>query len=261
MTWTKLNLEKLFSLREDGYTWEHISHEFNVSPNNCRKAYYRESRKAPVLDSLSDLKVLVFDIETAPLEVFCWGLWQQNISLDMVIEDCSIISWSAKWLGKKEVMYSDVRGQKNLRNDKRIVKELWKLLNEADMVLTQNGRAFDVKIFNARLVKYDIPEPSAFENIDTLKIARQNFKFISNKLAYMTGNLCTDNVKSGHKKFPGFLLWKECMKDNLEAWNEMKSYNKMDVLSLEELYLKKLKKWDKSKIYEKARKRKAGLIK
>jgi hypothetical protein len=44
-------------------------------------------------------------------------------------------------------------------------------------------------------------------------------------------------MKDDHKKFPGFSLWTECIKGNPEAWEEMKEYNKADVVSLEALYL------------------------
>ncbi len=46
-----------------------------------------------------------------------------------------------------------------------------------------------------------------------------------------------------HGKFAGHLLWSECMKNNPEAWAEMKLYNTNDVLSLEELY-DILSSWD-----------------
>jgi hypothetical protein len=65
----------------------------------------------------------------------------------------------------------------------------------------------------------------------------------SNKLEYMSNKLCTKYKKLKVKKFPGFDLWAECLKGNMEAWQEMERYNKYDVLALEELY-KKLIPWD-----------------
>ena len=52
----------------------------------------------------------------------------------------------------------------------------------------------------------------------------------------MTDKLCVKYKKLDHGKFPGFELWSECMKGNIEAWDEMEEYNRNDVLSLEELY-------------------------
>ncbi len=86
--------------------------------------------------------------------------------------------------------------------------------------------------------------PSPFRHIDTLVIAKKHFGFTSNKLEYMTKSLCNKNKKSSHKKFSGFELWRECLAKNKEAWEEMKHYNIMDILSLEELYVNHLRKWD-----------------
>jgi hypothetical protein len=61
----------------------------------------------------------------------------------------------------------------------------------------------------------------------------------------MTDKLCTKYKKLKHKKFEGFELWKECLAGNMEACDEMEKYNKHDVLSMEELYLK-LAPWGES---------------
>ena len=111
------------------------------------------------------------------------------------------------------------------------------------MVITQNGKKFDVKKLNARFVMNGYQPPSGYKHIDTLQIAKRIFGFTSNKLEYMTDKLCVNFKKLKHGDFPGFDLWKECLADNLDAWKEMEEYNKYDVLSLEELYLK-LAAWD-----------------
>ena len=47
----------------------------------------------------------------------------------------------------------------------------------------------------------------------------------------MTDKLCTKYKKLVKRKFNGFELWKECLADNIEAWKDMETYNKYDVLS------------------------------
>lgn len=79
--------------------------------------------------------------------------------------------------------------------------------------------------------------------VDTLTVARRIFGFSSNKLAWLSKHLTT-TPKSEHKKFPGFELWTECLKDNPKAWAEMQKYNKQDVVACEQLYLK-LRPWIK----------------
>jgi len=190
-------------------------------------------------------KVLVYDIETAPMLAYVWGLWDQNVGLSMIKSDWHILSWSAKWLGEKKVMYADQREAKNIEDDSRILAMIWQLLDEADIVITQNGKKFDQKKLNARFILNGFKPTSPYKHIDTLEIAKKHFKFTSNKLEYMTDKLCKKHKKLTKRKFSGFSLWSECMKGNKKAWKEMEKYNKLDVTSLEELY-NKLIPWDNS---------------
>lgn len=186
-------------------------------------------------------KVLYVDIETKPIKAWIWGTFNQNIPLNMIIEDWSVLSWSAKWAGapESEVMYSDNRTKKGdkLMNDKELLKPLWKLLDEADIVIGQNSDRFDLPKLNARFIEHRMGCPSEFIQIDTYKIASSKFGFTSNKLEYMTKKLNKKYVKQDHRKFVGFALWDQCIKGNKEAWKEMEIYNKYDVLSLEELFI------------------------
>lgn len=193
---------------------------------------------------MTSMKVLVFDVETAPTLAFVWGLREENIGLNQIKNDWHIIAWAAKWLGDPEskVMYMDQRGAKNVEDDRPLLIAMWKLLDEADIVVTQNGRRFDSPKLNARFILNGMPPPSPYKHLDTYQIARNAAKFTSNKLEYLTDKLCTKYKKLAHSKFPGFSLWKECLKGNLNAWNEMKKYNKHDVLATEELYIK-LRAW------------------
>ena len=188
-------------------------------------------------------KILLFDIETAPIVAHVWGLFDQNVGLNQIEKDWHLLSWSAKWLGSDEVMYADQRGKRNISDDKAILKKLWKLVDEADIVITQNGISFDMKKLNARFIINGMAPPSSVKHIDTLRIARRMFGFTSNKLEYLSNKLNVKFKKLTHGTFPGHEMWKQCLKDNIKAWQEMEEYNKHDVLALEELYLK-MQPWD-----------------
>lgn len=194
---------------------------------------------------MSEPKILAFDIETSPIISYSWGIWDQNIALNQINQDWSVISWAAKWLDEKQVMYEDQRSKRDIKDDRDLVKGIWDLLDQADIVVTQNGREFDQKKLNARFVYHGMQPPSPYKHIDTLKLAKKHFAFTSNKLEFLTDKLCTKYKKLKHDKFPGFELWRECLAGNQEAWKEMERYNKHDVLSLEELYTK-LIPWDSS---------------
>ncbi len=184
-------------------------------------------------------RIVTLDIETAPIESFHWGLWEQNIGLEMIKSEWTILSYSAKWLDEDKVIYNDTggRGPGKVRDDKKLLQELWNILDEADIVITQNGQSFDIKKINARLIMNGFGPYSPIKIIDTKIVAKRHFSFTSNKLAWMSDHL-TDTPKSAHKAFPGFELWAECLKDNEKAWIEMKKYNCLDTISTEKLYLK-----------------------
>lgn len=183
-------------------------------------------------------RILALDIETAPIISYTWGLWDQNVGVNQIHTDWSILSWAAKWLGQDKVLYQDVSKQKNKRDDSKILKGMWKLLDEADIIVTQNGKQFDAKKLNARFVINGMNPPAPYKHIDTRQLAKKSFGFTSNSLEYMSKSLGVKYKKLLHKKFPGFELWKECLAGNQEAWEEMKKYNCHDVLALEEVYNK-----------------------
>lgn len=186
-------------------------------------------------------KILTLDIETAPIMAYVWRTFKENVGLNQISHDWYILSFAAKWLHQKRVMYHDQSKAKNIEDDRSMLLKLHALLDEADIVVAHNGRKFDVKKINARFIQHGLPPPSPYEIVDTLDIARQQFAFTSNRLAHLTDILCTEK-KEQHHKFPGFELWAQCLKGNPLAWKEMEKYNKQDVISLEELYLK-LRAW------------------
>ncbi len=191
-------------------------------------------------------KILVLDIETSPIIVELWATGDQYVKAEDIIQDWHTIAWAAKWLDEKQVMYMDQRTAKDVTNDKAIMAGLWKLLDEADIIVTKNGKRFDEKRFNARFLEYDLGTPSSYKHTDTEKILRGKFYFSSYSLDYVGQKLDLKYKKLSHSKFPGKALWKECIRENNpEAWKEMEKYNKHDVLTTEELY-KKLRQWDTS---------------
>ncbi len=188
-------------------------------------------------------KVLVLDIETKPLTAYIWETGEQNVSLAQVQEDWTILAWSAKFLDAPDssLVYYDLR-KNPTGSDVSILKPLWKLLDEADVILTQNGKSFDSKRINARFMLNGMKPPKPYTHIDTYLIAKKVASFTSNSLAYLTNKFCKKHKKTSHAKYGGWSLWIECLKGNIDAWNEMKRYNIEDVLSTEELY-KAIRAW------------------
>jgi len=178
-------------------------------------------------------KVLLIDIETTPLQVHCWGTWKQRIGHEQVINDWFMLSYSAKWLFDSK-MYGSVLTPKEALNkdDSRIAKELWKLFDQADVLVGHNILRFDLPKAQTRFLINKLAPPSPFRVIDTLKVAQQNFRFASNKLDYIGQLLLND--KKLHTEYQ---LWLRCLDGDAPSLEEMLTYNKKDVLLLEEAYV------------------------
>jgi len=174
------------------------------------------------------LKILGFDIETFPNEVWTWGIWQQNVGLNQIKNPGCMASWSAKFFGEDEIYYSSL----NLTDTASMHQGLHDLLSEADVVVTYNGKKFDVPWAQAGFVTQGLPPPRPFKHIDLLSVVRKNFKFPSYKLEYVVKALGIGEKMSNS----GFELWRKCMEGDKEAWAEMEKYNIHDTVLLEALY-------------------------
>jgi len=188
-------------------------------------------------------KILLIDIETAPKLANVWSMFKANVSVDMLRKETYILCWNAKWLGSKEVLGSAIWDFKNYKKDPEddaaCIRKLWKLLNKADIVIGHNGDRFDVPTLNARFVVAGIQPPDPYKTVDTLKVARKNFRFDSNKLDALSLLLGL-----GRKKDTGgFILWADVMQNKPIAQRKMVSYCAQDVKLLEKVYLK-LRAWE-----------------
>ena len=187
----------------------------------------------------SDANILLFDIETTPLEVYVWGLiGNKYIQPNNIIKDWNVLSWSAKWLFDSRVM-SDIQTPKEAieRDDKRIINSIWNLIDQADIIIAHNGDKFDVKKLNTRFHMNGLYPPSPYRSIDTLKVVKKSFAFSSNKLDYLSQIMTNRN-----KLETNFKLWTDCLHGNRNALNKMLAYNEEDVRLLEEVYVE-LRPW------------------
>ena len=180
------------------------------------------------------MKILYLDIETAPNTAYVWGLWKETVNIERLIESRYVLSWAAKWKDSKEMMFDSVYQS----GPRRMLRRIAALLDEADVVVHYNGKRFDIPTLNTEFVKYDMPPPSPYDQVDLYQVVKRIFKFTSNKLDYVVQSLGI-----GHKvRHPGFQMWVGCMAGDESSWKSMERYNKMDVVILERLY-KKLLPW------------------
>lgn len=185
---------------------------------------------------MKKLKILLLDIETAPHQVYVWGMWDQNVQLDRLIEHGRTLCWAAKWYEDDTVYFdTEVRGRR------RMIRRIHKLMNEADIVVTYNGLKFDIPTLNNEFIKYGLDPIRPNKHIDLLRTAKSQFRLASNKLSFIAEYLNLGS-KVQHK---GFQLWTGCLAGNLDDWETMIDYNIGDVELLEKVYTR-LRPWVKN---------------
>lgn len=180
-------------------------------------------------------KILFFDIESTPLITYTWGIYEQNVA--KVLQDWYLLCVSHKW-GHEKTTYV-TRLTKGRKSEKELVKKVWDLFNEADVIVGHNLKRFDKRKMNAKFLEHGLLPPSPYDVIDTLTIARSAFALTSNKLDDL-GELLGLGKKVKH---PGIDMWHGCMNDDEAMWKLMVKYSKQDTVLLERVY-EALKIWN-----------------
>lgn len=184
---------------------------------------------------MSKSRIIFLDVENSPSLGYSWGKFDVNI-LDFKT-DWFMLSFAYRVFGEKTTHVHgliDYPGfKKNKEDDRKLMQDLWNVMDSADILIGHNLDRFDIRKACARFLIHGMPPPSPFRTIDTLKIARKAFKFDSNSLDDLARVL-----KIGRKlKHVGFALWLGAMSGDPESWRVMKKYNIHDVDLLEQVYL------------------------
>jgi hypothetical protein len=178
-------------------------------------------------------KALIIDIEVTPLQAHTWHTGKQRIGYEQIINEWHMLSYAAKWLFGPNI-YSGVLTPKEAiaKDDSRITRELWKLFDQADILIGHNIIKFDVPKAQTRFIMNKLAPPSPFQMIDTLIVAQKNFRFSSNRLDYIGELMLNDR-----KIHTEYALWLRCMAGDQKSLEEMSVYNQKDVFLAEEAYV------------------------
>jgi hypothetical protein len=174
------------------------------------------------------MKILFLDLETSPNLAHVWGLWQQNVAITQLEKSTEVICWGARWLGSDKVIFKS----QHHHGKEKMLDELHKIMNEADVLIGWNSAAFDSKHIKREFIENGYLPTSSWKELDLMRVVKAQFKFPSNKLDYVAQKLGV-GAKVQHS---GFQLWLDCMAGNNKAWAEMKEYQIQDVNLLVDLY-------------------------
>jgi hypothetical protein len=180
-------------------------------------------------------RIAFYDLENSPSLGWYYDRYKEgNIVADE--QDWFMLSFAWQWADEKKVHVKalcDYPGYaKNKTDDSPLIKDLWKLFDEADVLIAHNGDRFDRRKSNSRFLGCGLPPPSPYKTVDTLKVARRQFMQGSNSLQ----SLGTFLGLGGKLPTTGWHTWRGCIDGDPKAWGTIKRYNKRDVSLLRSVY-------------------------
>ena len=190
---------------------------------------------------MSKPRIILFDLETLPNLNEALKVWPQlsnypGLTLRATIT--SIICGGWKVLGEKKThcinAWDFARWDRDVNDDFSIVCAIYKILYKADAVITHNGKRFDWKFLQTRLIKHGLEPLSKIHHIDTCQVAKQNLFCFNNRLNTI-GSVTNSGEKMTHE---GWDLWVKVHGKDPMAMLTMSTYCKQDVDLLEAVYLK-----------------------
>lgn len=193
--------------------------------NKCKTNYFR------VPETRTSARILHFDIETAPMEVYAFHNHPDFIGSQMLKRDWYVICWSANWDDSEKIIsYVQTPEEAKNADDKRIVDALWNLMDAADIYVTKNGKRFDMVKMNERFVVNHLPPLTQARHVDTQELLKQ-FAFSWKGLDAVRKRM------GGEGKVPtDFSWWLACMAGNPKYLKLMSEYCGKDVLENKKLY-------------------------
>lgn len=126
------------------------------------------------------------------------------------------------------------RWKKDVNDDYDVVKSAYNILKGADAVVTHNGKRFDWKFFQTRLLFHGFPPLPRIAHIDTCLESKRNLLMFNNKLDTLAQFLTKERkLENG-----GWDLWVKVSQRDKKAQKLMTEYCKQDVNVLEKVFKK-----------------------
>lgn len=241
--WTAEEINEIVSMRQGHKSWNAIVKKVGGKKDNVIAAYrravgakyssYKKQEEAMGVERPAPV-IAIIDIETLPMIIYAWSLWDDHNGIEQVIEDSCMLSWAGRYLNDPK-MYSDIMTpeEAKVRDTSRIAESVWQFLSKAHAVVGHNFSGFDVKFINTEFLKHGLP-PLKYVIIDTLQIAKQNFRFSSNKMKFINDQLGIRNKVDND----GFPLWRACSEGDPDSLKTMLEYNVGDIAATEDLFWK-----------------------
>lgn len=174
-------------------------------------------------------KILYWDCEWKPAKAFVWRMFDENVTPDQLIDAGGMLCFSAIWDDTGEVIFSSEWDD----GHEGMVRNLHKLFEEADVLVTFNGDRYDNPKALGEFLLAGLAPPPPPTSIDLLKAVKK-MGYVMNRLAFI-GPFLGVGKKVQHEGFP---LWTAVMDGDPKAQARMKKYCIQDSKLLVRLYKK-----------------------
>ena len=193
-----------------------------------------------------ELVYCYFDLETSYMQGYFFDIWNINIAMSQVTKQSHLLS--ASWAINDEEPVGIRLTPEDVKtgNDLEVVIKLIEAINSCDVVVTFNGKRFDVKKLNTRALFWGLPPCVMPRHIDLMQDAKRLFSFPSNSMQNVSQYLGLDGkIATG-----GSRLWQRCAEyENYNACDsalqEMLTYNLQDIVATRDLH-KRFMGWSKN---------------
>lgn len=173
-------------------------------------------------------RLLTIDIETRPITAYTWGIRDQNIGINQILDAGGILCFAAKFHGERKVHFSAEWED----GERKMLRKARDLLDEADAVLGWNSDRFDTRWLNGQFAKHGMNRPSPYTKVDVMKSARHFLCLPSYKLDFVAQFLGVgQKVRTG-----GFDLWTDVLNGDAKARALMRRYNIADTKLTEAVF-------------------------
>lgn len=239
---------EVLTLYKKGWSGRKIARKLGMAKSTVNDFLkdYREDALAKVKEEDNSVKYLYFDLESSLMEGYFFKIWDENIPITRVKKHSHLLT--AAWATNDGEVESIRITPEDVKtgNDLAVVVKMIEMINSCDVLVSYNGKRFDLKLLNTRAIYWGLPPITAKKHIDLFEQAKKSFKFPSNSMQNVSKYLGLEGkIETGQT-----LLWERCANyDNKEvcsqALEEMETYNRQDIEATRDLH-KRLQGWGKN---------------
>lgn len=211
-----------------GYSSRTIASLFGISKSGVNSYLNKKKVKA------QGPRIAFIDLETSAALAYCFGRHKVFLQQDNIKEEggkvlCAGYRWLEDDKAKVLYNYSEVKQQE----DYLVCQQMHDIYSNSDVVVGHNILGFDHKMLEVRCLANGLPPLPAVKLIDTLQIAKQKFRFPSNKLDSLAAYLGIGR-KVSHA---GIDMWIKVQEGDKQALDSMVEYCQQDVDLLYDVFM------------------------